>query len=90
MISEAPRTPFNWVVMNPPFHEGRKGVPDLGRAFIRNAAANLSPSGQLFMVANRHLPYEAALREHFREVTELSGDNRFKLFAASRPARPNR
>lgn len=79
--------PLDTIIMNPPFHEGRKGVPDLGRAFIRNAARNLAPSGRLYMVANRHLPYEAALRESFREVDELPGDNRFKLFAASRPLR---
>ncbi|MDU8929556.1 class I SAM-dependent methyltransferase [Alisedimentitalea sp. MJ-SS2] len=87
--------PLDAVIMNPPFHEGRKGVPELGRDFIRNAARNLSPSGRLYMVANRHLPYEAALRESFREVEELPSDNRFKLFAASRPSRvaqprPNR
>ncbi len=82
--------PLDAIIMNPPFHEGRKGVPELGQGFIRNAAANLAPSGHLYMVANRHLPYEAALRECFRNVDELVGDNRFKLFAASRPSRSAR
>ena len=45
----------------------------------------LAAHGKLWMVANRHLPYEAALREHFRNVEELPGDGGFKLFHATRP-----
>ena len=85
-----PDAPLDAVVMNPPFHEGRKGVPELGQAFIRNAAASLAPAGRLYMVANRHLPYEAVLGEVFREVAEIGGDSRFKLLQAARPARKGR
>ncbi|MBO9478851.1 class I SAM-dependent methyltransferase [Shimia sp. R11_0] len=75
------------VVMNPPFHTGRKAEPDLGKAFILAAAKMLAPSGQLFMVANRHLPYEATLREAFQQVEEVAGDTRFKVLQAQRPSR---
>ena len=71
--------PVDSVVMNPPFHTGRAADPDLGRAFVAQAAAMLKPKGQLWMVANRHLPYETALSERFGEVSEVTGDNRFKL-----------
>ena len=86
----APQAPLDTIVMNPPFHEGRKGVPELGRAFITNAAACLAPGGRLFMVANRHLPYEEALTGAFGVVRELDGDGRFKLFEAARPTRKRR
>lgn len=79
--------PNDAVVMNPPFHAGRKGDPDIGRAFIATAAKVLSPRGTLYMVANRHLPYEAALADRFAKVEEIGGDGGFKLFAASRPRR---
>ena len=99
-----PRASFHWadatlwrpdraadtVVMNPPFHTGRAADPDLGRAFIAAAAAMLTPQGRLWMVANRHLPYEAALAQEFKDVTELTGDNRFKILLAARPSRPRR
>ncbi len=75
------------VVMNPPFHTGRKAEPDLGKSFILAAAKMLAPSGQLWMVANRHLPYEATLREAFKEVEEIAGDTRFKVLRAQRPSR---
>ncbi|MEM6896154.1 MAG: methyltransferase, partial [Pseudomonadota bacterium] len=78
------------VIMNPPFHEGRRGAPDLGQAFIANAASCLHPKGTLWMVSNRHLPYEDALNHHFGKVTELQGPpgtQGFKLFQATRPKR---
>lgn len=73
------------VVMNPPFHQGRKGDPDLGRAFIAAAAGMLAPSGRLWCVANRHLPYEAELQKWFGQVEELPGSSAFKLTCAARP-----
>ena len=96
-----PRASFHWadarswgqkgtldaVVMNPPFHSGRTAEPALGQAFITNAARLLRPSGQLWLVANRHLPYEVTLGETFVQVGEVAGDNRFKILQAARPRR---
>jgi 16S rRNA (guanine1207-N2)-methyltransferase len=81
----APPAPFDGIVMNPPFHAGRAADPDLGRAFIAAAARMLTPSGQLWMVANRHLPYEAALDAAFRDHAEIGGDGGFKIIHAARP-----
>lgn len=75
--------PVNGVIMNPPFHNGRDADPKLGVAFIATAAKLLTGAGKLWMVANRHLPYETVLREHFAQVTEIGGDGRYKVFEAS-------
>lgn len=85
-----PPAPLDGVVMNPPFHAGRKADPQIGRAFIAAAARVLAPHGQLWLVANRHLPYESALTEAFREVAETGGDSRFKVLHAARPTRHRR
>lgn len=82
-----PPTKMDAVVMNPPFHTGRSADPDLGRGFIAAAARLLQPHGVLWMVANRHLPYEDALAAHFTKVVDLDGDARFKLVRAERPRR---
>lgn len=74
--------PVNGVIMNPPFHNGRDADPRLGAAFIATAAGILTGAGKLWMVANRHLPYESVLREYFSQVTEIGGDNRYKIFEA--------
>ncbi len=73
------------VVMNPPFHTGRASEPQIGQAFVAAAARVLRPQGQLWMVANRHLPYEGELKKRFAQVEETGGDARFKLFRAARP-----
>ena len=79
---------FDWIVMNPPFHAGRASLPGLGRAFIDAAVANLKTDGTLWLVANRHLPYEAVLTERFAETAKLCEKNGFKVCRASRPKRP--
>jgi len=74
---------FDVILCNPPFHQGRADRPDLGRAFIAAAAAALAPGGRLWLVANRHLPYESALAGFagWRRVAEREG---YKLIEARR------
>lgn len=82
-----PPVQMDAVVMNPPFHQGRASEPQIGQAFIAKAAQVLTAQGELWMVANRHLPYEAELKSRFTFVEELGGDGRFKLLFAARPIR---
>lgn len=96
-----PRAQFHWsdatawrpadkldaVVMNPPFHTLRAADPRIGQDFMRAASQVLHAQGQLWMVANRHLPYEATLKTLFAKVVEIGENPRFKLFNASRPLR---
>ncbi|PRY93691.1 16S rRNA m(2)G 1207 methyltransferase [Hasllibacter halocynthiae] len=82
-----PDRPADAVICNPPFHEGRAADPALGRAFIAQAARVLSPKGRAWFVANRHLPYEAALAERFRHVEEVGGTPAFKLLVGGSPRR---
>ena len=76
---------FDAVVSNPPFHVGSRGVPALGRAFIAAAARALTRDGQFLMVANRHLPYEEALREVFGRGELLVEQSGFKVYRAWEP-----
>lgn len=75
------------VVCNPPFHIGREADAGIGVAFLQAAARLLAPHGTLWLVANRHLPYDRPLATLFREVEDIGGDARFRL---TRAARPNR
>lgn len=85
-----PPAPLDGIIMNPPFHQGRKADPQIGRDFVTAAARMLAPHGRLWLVANRHLPYETTLSEAFRETTEIGGDTRFKILHAARPTRQRR
>lgn len=73
---------YDFVVSNPPFHTGHADQPDLGRAFIASAARALKSDGRLFLVANRHLPYEAILGEQFRTVRQVAVASGFKVIEA--------
>ncbi len=86
----SPDAGYDVIVTNPPFHVSRAGDPGLGRAFIAAAAAMLTPQGQIWLVANRHLPYEAELAELFRDVAETGGTPGFKVIHATRPHRAKR
>ncbi|MGL4236583.1 class I SAM-dependent methyltransferase [Tabrizicola sp.] len=96
-----PRTRFHWadattfrpdtlldaVVMNPPFHSGREADPALGGAFIRAARRMLAPDGSLWLVANRHLPYDVVLADCFLEIKDVVSDSGFRVIHATKPKR---
>jgi 16S rRNA (guanine1207-N2)-methyltransferase len=73
---------LDFVVMNPPFHDGGAEDRALGQAFVQKAAAMLRKGGQLRMVANVSLPYEASLKAAFKTVTPLGQGHGYKLFEA--------
>jgi 16S rRNA (guanine1207-N2)-methyltransferase len=75
---------LNFIVMNPPFHNGKIEDKTLGLSFIIKAANALNTGGTLYMVANSHLPYEDTLSAHFSQITLLAKENGFKIFAAVR------
>ena len=84
-VTRWPGGPYDIIVMNPPFHGPRGQDTELGAAFIRAAASALAPRGTLYMVANRHLPYERTLGEAFAKVEELGADPAYKIHRATRP-----
>jgi len=73
---------LNFVVSNPPFHDGGAEDKRLGQAFIRKAAGLLKKGGGLWLVANRHLPYEAELNDAFKRVTMVADAGGYKVFEA--------
>ncbi len=87
VTTDAPQGIYDFIVMNPPFHTGRAETVSLGQAFIRAAARALKPSGALWMVANRHLPYEAELTLRFKGHEMVEDDGRYKIIRAERPKR---
>jgi 16S rRNA (guanine1207-N2)-methyltransferase len=76
---------YDVIVTNPPFH-AQRGIdrPDIGRRFISVAAEALRPGGKLWLVANRHLPYELALSENFETVRTVVQRHGYKIIEGVR------
>ena len=72
----------DFVFSNPPFHDGGAEDRRLGQAFIRKAAELLKKGGVAWIVANRHLPYEADLNAAFKRVRLVADEGGYKLFEA--------
>jgi 16S rRNA (guanine1207-N2)-methyltransferase len=75
---------LDFVIMNPPFHDGGTEDQNLGRLFIAKAAECLRPGGLCLLVANRHLPYEAAMKPLFSTIKQVVQANGFKIYAAQK------
>ncbi|ODT07347.1 MAG: methyltransferase [Mesorhizobium sp. SCN 65-20] len=84
LLREPVERRYDMVVMNPPFHQDRGADPEIGQRMIRAASAALKPGGRLYMVANRHLPYEPVLAAAFASHHELAVENGFRVWTARR------
>ena len=83
-VAQGIQGPYDFVISNPPFHQGHTEVQALGQAFIESAAKSLKANGRFFMVANRHLPYEASLQKHFSQVSLLAMQDGYKVYEAKK------
>lgn len=75
--------PYDWIICNPPFHDGGKADPAIGQAFITAAWKAIRRRGKFLLVANQHLPYEAELRRRFRDVELVTQVQGFKVYLSS-------
>lgn len=73
---------LDFVVSNPPFHDGGAEDRRLGQAFVRKSAEMLKRGGVAWIVANRHLPYEAELHAAFKRVRPVVEAGGYKVFEA--------
>lgn len=72
------------VIMNQPFHKGKTADVEIGRAFIKTARDHLKNHGEIYMVANTHLPYENTLQELFGAYEMITQKNGFKILWAKK------
>lgn len=83
-VTQKELLPLDWIIMNPPFHQGKDTKIDAGQAFIKTASGSLKKGGVLYMVANAHLPYENLLESLFSDVQKLVEGQGFKVFRGIR------
>lgn len=72
------------IVSNPPFHQGVHTRYEAGQALLRDAPTHLRPGGQLRLVANTFLPYQALIEQAFGNCRILAERDGFRIYAASK------
>jgi len=92
-----PRTRFRWadvrdqnpelaeldfVVMNAPFHDAGTEDRMLALSFVQRAAEVLRNGGVCWLIANRHLPYEAVMKPLFKRVDLKIETGGYKIYEA--------
>lgn len=78
---------FDLIISNPPFHVDHRERADLGAGLIRGARNVVNPGGQIVLVANRHLPWPAALDQEFGRHEVLAANPRFHVLRAASGSR---
>lgn len=82
---------YDVIVCNPPFHtHAQTDRPDVGRRFIAAAAEALNEGGRLWLVANRHLPYERELGAGFEQLRIVTQQHGYKIVEAVKSKRAAR
>jgi 16S rRNA (guanine1207-N2)-methyltransferase len=71
---------YDWIISNPPFHEGVRTSYDAADRLIREAPKHLRPGGRLVLVANAFLPYRDALDQTFGAHAVLAETGRFRVY----------
>jgi 16S rRNA (guanine1207-N2)-methyltransferase len=69
-------------VMNAPFHDAGAEDKSLAQTFVMRAAKALGKGGVCYMVANRHLPYEAILKPVFKRTALMIEAGGYKIYEA--------
>jgi 16S rRNA (guanine1207-N2)-methyltransferase len=71
---------LDFVVMNAPFHDA--GIEDrtLPLGFVKRAADVLRNGGVCWLTANRHLPYEAAMKPLFHHIELKAETGGYKIY----------
>ncbi|WP_221798577.1 class I SAM-dependent methyltransferase [Oceanobacter mangrovi] len=78
---------LDWVICNPPFHDGHKQLDNIAKSMFRDSHQQLTQNGRLLIVANRHLNYRAELARLFRQVELVASNNKFNVWlCAKQPA----
>lgn len=78
-LSLQPDDSADLILFNPPFHSGAAVHAGTSLRLFAEAGRVLKPGGELWVVANRHLSYKAALRNLVGETKEVRRTPKFTV-----------
>lgn len=79
-FKKMPPAYFDYILCNPPFHTEYEVTTSIAKQLFRGAKDCLSPKGQFWIVANRHLNYKNFLHTLFEQVVIVQQNKKFMLY----------
>ncbi len=76
---------FDFVLCNPPFHQQNVQTLSIANQMFKQSSKKLTATGELRVVANRHLKYRPLLTSYFNSVEIVSKDPKFVVWLAKSP-----
>lgn len=73
---------FDFIVSNPPFHDGKETNYNAAETLIKQSKTFLNANGKLCIVANSFLPYHQLLDDNFKRVDVIAKTPKFKVYLA--------
>jgi len=83
-IAATERGPYDLIVSNPPFHDGKSEDLHVIGELIADAPGHLAKRGSLLMVVQRRLPLQRPLEAAFRRVEIVAEDATYRVWQAFR------
>jgi len=83
VLEGLPNNSYDHILCNPPFHQQNVQTLSIANKMFKESAKKLKPSGELRVVANRHLKYRGYLNKYFSKVEVISKDPKFVVWLAS-------
>ncbi|NVK24558.1 MAG: methyltransferase [Gammaproteobacteria bacterium] len=68
------------ILCNPPFHQQNAITEHIAQQMFKDAKRVLKPGGKLYVVANRHLPYQVQLKKHFGGFKVNNQNKKFIIY----------
>lgn len=75
---------YDWILSNPPFHQGIKTDYEVTLNFIEQSAGFLNKGGRLRIVANRFLKYQPAIERHIGTCRVITENRQYCVYEATR------
>lgn len=78
-LSQQANASFDLIVCNPPFHQQQAVTEHIAKQMFQDAKRCLKQGGRLRIVANRHLPYYASLKQLFGNCRTVASSPKFVI-----------
>ena len=75
---------YDWIICNPPFHIGTVMDTFIANRMFQQSHTALQRSGQLWIVANRHLKYQEQIKRIFKNYKIVFSNKKFVVISATK------